>query len=73
MLLESRGDLSWVSYIIYLAQKQGPTEAKTVVSNAAVANDVSWERGMFSHFCGLDNAHALPVFRHGFERVLFLS
>ena len=73
MLLESRGDLSWVSYIIYLAQKQGPTEAKTVVSNAAAANDVSWERGMFSHFCGLDNAHALPVFRHGFERVLFLS
>lgn len=29
--------------------------------------------GVSSHFCGLDNAHVLPMFRHDCERVLLLS
>lgn len=30
-------------------------------------------RGIFGDFCGLDNAYILPVFRHDYGGVLFLS
>lgn len=34
---------------------------------------VSQDKGLFGHFCYLDNAHVLSVFRHDYKVVLFLS
>lgn len=57
---------------ILINQAEGQSEAKTVL--VMKQQPIMFAgTGDIGHFCGLDNTHVLPVFRHDYSRGLVLS
>ena len=50
--------------IILPRRRADQRDAKAIIDKQAAATHISQKRKMFGHFCGLDNGHVLPGFRH---------
>ena len=65
MLSGSRA-ISITGYSIILPRRRADQRnAQAITDKQEAATRISQKRKMFAHFCGLDNGHVLPGFRHG--------
>lgn len=51
----------------------GRGKAKVIIGKEAAVTQMSKNRGMFGHFCDLENVHSLSEFKHDTEQSLCLD